>query len=301
MEKWFVAPSYKNAEILRVNEETHKAEIKERCDRCGGRGIIAARVENEHIVPIPVDGGICYKCWGEGKIVKWVKAYTEKEYNQYLKAQERAKERKAEKAEIERQEKLNKSEENRIAKLIEWGYDPENPLVWIVTGDNTYSIKDQLKENGCRFNPTFGWYSTQPVDVPVGYGQISINFNDVYDWFPMSQNFMLKDNAKEIADAAISAAMPKSNSEWIGEIKDRIRDLEVVLTNARQIDGFYGTTTIFTFVHGEDVIVWMTTSCKYDVEIGDHILLTGTVKEHSEYKGVKQTKMSRCILKREEV
>jgi hypothetical protein len=45
----------------------------------------------------------------------------------------------------------------------------------------------------------------------------------------------------------------------------------------------------------------MTTSCKYDVEIGDHILLTGTVKEHSEYKGVKQTKMSRCILKKEEV
>jgi hypothetical protein len=92
--------------------------------------------------------------------------------------------------------------------------------------------------------------------------------------------------------------MPKSLSEYVGDIKERLRDLQVTLTSARSFDGFYGTSFIYTFVCGENVLVWMTSSCK-DIEVGDHFLLTGTVKEHSEYKGVKQTKLSRCIIKKE--
>jgi hypothetical protein len=34
--------------------------------------------------------------------------------------------------------------------------------------------------------------------------------------------------------------------------------------------------------------------------VGDEIFLTGTVKEHKIYKGVKQTILSRCIIKKEE-
>lgn len=298
MTNWKVAPSYKNAKILTINEATHKAEIEEKCDRCGGSGIMAARVENGHIIPIPVDGGVCYKCLGEGKIHKWVKAYTEEEMNKYLASQERAKERKAEKAELERQEKLNKSEENQKELLAKWGYDVENPLIWLVGGGNTYEIKDQLKELGCKFNPAFGWYSTQPIDIPEGYGMTNINFYDVYVWYPLSKRFDLKDNAKEIADAAKAKLEPESHSEYEGEVKERLRDLHVTLTAIRSFDGFYGTSFVYTFIHGENVLVWMTSSCK-DIEIGDEIFLTGTVKEHSEYKGIKQTKLSRCIIKKE--
>ena len=103
--KYMVAPSYKYAEIVKIDEENHKAYIKEKCDRCSGHGIIASRIENGHIVPIPVDGGICYKCGGSGIVSKWVKAYTEKEYAQYLRAQERARERKKEKEEARLQAK----------------------------------------------------------------------------------------------------------------------------------------------------------------------------------------------------
>ena len=298
MTNWKVAPSYKHAKILSVNEDTHKAHIEEKCDRCGGSGLIAARVENGHIIPIPVDSGICYKCNGEGKIRKWVKAYTEEEMNKYLASQERAKERKAEKAELERQEKLNKSKENQEELLAKWGYDVENPLIWLVGGGNTYEIKDQLKELGCKFNPAFGWYSTQPIDIPEGYGMTNINFYDAYTWFPLAKRFELKDNAKEIADAAKATLEPESHSEYEGEVKERLRDLHVTLTAVRSFDGFYGTSFVYTFIHGENVLIWMTSSCK-DIEVGDEIFLTGTVKEHSEYKGIKQTKLSRCIIKKE--
>ena len=298
MTNWQVAPSYKYAKILAVNVDTRKAQIEETCDRCGGTGVIASRVENGHIIPIPVDDGICYKCSGLGKITKWVKAYTEEEMSKYLASQERTKARKAEKAEAERQEKLNKSEENQKELLAKWGYDVENPLIWLVCGGNTYEIKDQLKELGCKFNPAFGWYSTQPVDIPEGYGMTNINFYDVYTWFPLSKRFDLNNKAKEIADAAKATLEPESHSEYIGEIKERLRDLKVTLTAIRSFDGFYGTSFIYTFEYGEDVLVWMTSSCK-DIEVGEECLLTGTVKSHDEYKGVKQTKLSRCIIKKE--
>ena len=298
MAEWKVAPSYKYAKILVVNEETHKAQIEETCDRCGGSGIIAARVENGHIVPIPVDGGICYKCYGEGKIRKWVKAYTEDEMNKYLASQERAKERKAEKAELERQEKLNKSKENQEELLAKWGYDVENPLIWLVGGGSTYEIKDQLKEQGCKFHPALGWYNTHPIDVPEGYGMVSINFYDVYTWFPLSKRFELNETAKQIAETALATLIPESHSEYIGEIKERLRDLQATLTDIRSFDGFYGTTFIYTFDYQENTLVWMTSSCK-DIEIGEKFLLTGTVKDHKIYKGVKQTQLSRCIIKKE--
>ena len=299
MMKYMVAPSYQNAEIVKIDEENKKAYIKERCDRCGGTGIIASRVENGKIIPIPVDGGICYKCLGNKFITKWVKAYTEEEYARYEASQEKAKARRIEKAEQERQEKLDKSEENKKALLAELGYDPENPLIWLVGGGSTYEIKDQLKELGCKFNPAFGWYSTQPVDVPAGYGMTNIKFEDAYTWFPLSKRFDLNPNAKDIADAAKATLEPESHSEYLGEIKERLRGMQVRLTAIRQFDGYYGTSTMYVFQKEEDVLVWYTSSCKYDLEIGDQVLLTGTVKDHKPYKNIKQTILSRCIIKKE--
>lgn len=163
--KWMVAPSYANATIKKVNEDTHKAYIEDTCDRCGGRGIIVARVENGQPIPIPVDGGVCYKCGGSGKIQKWVKAYTESEYDSYIKATERRKARSAEIAEQKRQEELNKREAKRIEWMRTQGYDVTNPVVHIVAGGNTYDIKDELKAAGCRFDRALGWYSTHEISV----------------------------------------------------------------------------------------------------------------------------------------
>ena len=296
--KWMVAPSYKYAEIVKIDEEAHKAYIKEKCDRCGGLGIVVSRVENGQPIPIPVDGGICYHCNGEKYISKWVKAYTEKEYERYMKAQERAREKRQEKEEARIQALKDNSEENKKAILAKWGFDVENPLVWIVTGENTYAVKDELKELGCKFNPSLGWWATQPKDVPENYGMVSIPFDEVYDWMPMVKRIELKENAREVAAAARIAAMPESKSEWVGEVKERLRSLEVVLTGARECSSYYGDSTLYTFDYGDNKLFWFTTSIpKVEMIVGHSYLLTGTVKKHDERDGVKQTQLNRCILK----
>lgn len=281
-----VAPSYENWKIESINEETRKAIVSTQCGKCGGTGQYSIF-------------GVCFTCNGAGRLRKEVKIYTPEEYIKYVAAQARAKERRVE-AEIARKQALmDNSEANKKELLAKWGYDPENPLIWLVGGGSTYEIKDWLKEQGCKFCKELGWYSCKPLDVPEGYGMVSIKFEDVYEWFPMVKRFEIRKEAKEVADAAVSSLVPESHSEFIGDIKERLRDLCVTLTAARTIDGYYGMSTIYTFTLGENILTWITSSCQ-DIEIGDKVLLTGTVKDHTVYNGVKQTVLSRCIIKKED-
>lgn len=289
-----IAPSYHNAEIISINEETHKAHIKIKCPRCNGLGIIVSRVENGKMIPIPVDSGICYLCNGEKYISKWVKAYTEKEYAQYLRTQERARERKKEKEEARLQELKDNSEANKKNLLGKWGYNVENPTIYLVIG-NTYEIKEELKTRGGRYNPALNWYFTDKVE---GYTLAEVPFDDVYEWRPMVKSFELKENAKEIAAAARISAMPESKSEWIGTLKERMRDLAVILTGARECSSYYGDFVLYTFEQGENHLAWFTTSVpKVEMVVGHSYLLTGTVKKFDERDGVKITQLNRCILK----
>lgn len=281
--EYFVAPSYKDWQITKVDETNRKATITTKCWKCGGTGQYAWF-------------GECFTCNGFGYIQKTVKAYTAEELEKYIASQAKAKEKREKAEEARKQALRDNSEANKKALLESWGYDPENPLIWLVGGGNTYEIKDWLKEQGCKFCQELGWYSCKPLDVPTGYGMVSIKFDDAYEWFPMVKRFEIKPEVKEIAAAALSSLYPESKSEYIGEVKQRIRDLEVTLTDARDIDGYYGVSTIYTFANGDNVLVWITSSPK-DIEVGDHLLLTGTVKEHKDYKGVKQTVLSRCIIK----
>lgn len=287
---WKVAPSYASATIVKVDEENHKALIAETCSRCGGTGA--------YIIP-GIFSGTCFNCGGKGRTSKWVKAYTEKEYDAYMIAQSRAKARK-EKKEKERIQSLrDNSEENKKAVLDKMGYEVDNPKAYIVVGGNTYEIKDELKERGGRFNHALGWYFTRKTEVPEGYALAAINMEDVFEWLPMVKKFELKENAKDIVTEAKNALLPPSASEYVGEVKERVRDMKVILTGARGVESRYGSSVLFTFKAGENILIWFT-FCPPDADkaiVGHEYLLTFTVKEHETYQGVKQTKINRCVFK----
>lgn len=284
--KYMVAPTYQNWQIDKIDEEAHKAHVITKCWKCGGTGCYAWF-------------GPCFACNGSGYHEKWVKAYTEDEYEKYMAAQEKAKAKRVEKAVAKQKELIDNSDENKKALLEKFGFDAENPMIYLVASGNTFNIKDELKTRGGRFNPEFNWYFTKKVEVPEGYELVGVKFDDVYDWNPLTKRIELKDGAKKIAAAAKAQIAPKSNSEWIGEIKERMRNLKVTLTEARAISSAYGESIMFTFKQDENVLVWFT-SCppdEDDIVIGHEYLLTGTVKNHKIYDGIKQTYLNRCILK----
>ena len=63
-------------------------------------------------------------------------------------------------------------------------------------------------------------------------------------------------------------------------------------------DGQFGLTTILTMLDDDDnCLKWFGTSPgAHATEMGGDYWLTGTVRKHGEYKGVKETLLTRCSL-----
>ena len=284
--EWKVAPSYENMTFVSIDEEARRAKMSKPCWKCGGSG---------YYMPF----GECFACGGTGKNYHTVKIYTPEEYEKYMRNAERTRERKAEKREAERRFAEEHSEENLKKALAEAGYDPEDPQVYVIGGANTFAIKDWLKENGFKFNSELNWYCMQPKEVPAPYKLAPIPFSSCFEWNCYFKKFNLKEGVKELADAARNSLYPKSNSEWMGDIKERLRNIEVTYVSSRDIESYYGLSILYTFKAGENILVWFCSGkgLPQDIEVGDSFLLTGTVKDHKEYNGVKQTVLTRCSVK----
>jgi len=292
--KLMVAKSYSGAE--RIGEPFEKngkpyTKIKDKCDRCGGHGIIVARVENGQPIPIPVDGGICYSCWGKGYFIKEVRLYTEKELESMERANERARQKKAE----EREAKM-KAEfaSNRIKWLDENGLNADE-VTYIYAGADSYQIKDELKDAGFRFSSTLKWHKATK-DEKYADNLIEVKLGDIAEWSAWGKaSFNV--GAQKIVEEKIAAVQPKSTSEWIGEVGDKVKDIKVQLIRKYSMDGRYGLTTLYSFQdESGNILNWWTTTYK-EIEVGQWTTIkTATIKKLDEYKGVKQTVLTRAKL-----
>lgn len=301
MEKFFVADSYKDMEVIGEPFDNAKGKkvvkVRGKCDKCGGLGIIVSRVENGRPIPIPVDNGVCYKCGGAKTINKVVRAYTEKEYNAMQRAKQRSKER-AEAAVATRNQKLldNAAEyKHQVALKLGFGEDEKAYLVY---GDDTYAIKDELKKMGARFDPTLKWFFSSKVELPEGYNLCEFSFDELYDYKPMIKWADFKEDAPNIVRKRIDKLKgPFTSIFYPANEKDRIRNITAKVKSIRGFEGYYGYTNIYTFTSEDYVFVWMT-SKSLDIAAGDTVDLTGTIKKFDEYAGVNQTYLTRCIVKK---
>lgn len=102
---------------------------------------------------------------------------------------------------------------------------------------------------------------------------------------------------KQEAEAKKQAFMATLNNEWAGDVGDKITT-EATLTGYSSFDDQYGVMYVYNFkdVQGH-VLVWFTSKALTTVNEGDTITIKGTVKKLSEYKGIKQTILTRCKVK----
>lgn len=289
--EYFVAETYKN--YNRIGEPFYNKNgklatiVRCKCDRCV-KGVYAVGVENGHIKPHPAFNGVCLKCGGTGFLEEEVRLYTKAEYD----AMQRNKERAKAKREQEREEKM-KSEyaDKKNAWLLKNGFSAEGET-YIITGDS-YSIKDELKAAGWHYDPILKWHKADPA----GYKDrvIKVNVEDCFGFSAWGEGRYLP-TAKNFIDNLLDKAKDKSNSEWVGEVGDRVKQLPVTLISIYGYDGRYGYSQIVKFKdENENIFTWFT-AVKINIEIGDSCFLTGTIKKHDEYKGEKTTVLTRCKL-----
>jgi len=86
---------------------------------------------------------------------------------------------------------------------------------------------------------------------------------------------------------------PRQTSNHLGSINDKLTlDLNLIQVNGFESRFGYTNKYIFQDQVG-NILVWLT-STEQDLEKGKKYKIKGTVKNHSEFKGTKQTELSRC-------
>lgn len=262
------------------------------CPRCStgsqSNGIYYTGVCNGELIPSHVNAGICFQCNGSGVFLEKTKEYTPEHEAELQRAREKREEKR-------RAEARAKAQERNLAWLRKEGFSDEG-CIWIILGDS-YSIREQLKEQGCRFNGLLGWHSSKELpEIPTAKltadDLADVDVDGRYFWGCYS-DVVEKCNAKreEYRLNNIPA------SEHIGTIGEKI---EI----RAKLNGWHTYTTtfnyrkithwIYTFTDEKgNQLIWNTTAC-IDADEGDSVIVKGTIKAHGEFRNIKQTELQRC-------
>lgn len=259
-----------------------------KCDRCF-KGVYVTRVENGQPVPHPNAQGVCFKCGGSGIITKEVRLYTDEEYEKMVARNEKEREKRA--AELEA--RMNAEAAAKSKEWLEKNGFSEDGITYIVTGDS-YSIKEELKQAGFLYSPILKWHRGYKDNYEDRV--IEIKLSDIAERTAWG-TYEFKRETSDFIQAQFDALLPPSESEWLDVAeKGKVTDLDVVFDKFFSFDGYYGTSYCYRFLHGTNVVTWFTSKC-FNIEAGAEVTISGTVKKFDEYKGEKQTVLTRCTVK----
>ena len=260
-----------------------------KCDRCTN-GVYVARVENGQPIPHPAYGSVCLKCGGTGVITKEVRLYTDKEFE----ALEKATKKMTDKINADREEKMHREDAEKRAKWLQLNGFGENETTYVYALPDSYDIKDQLKEAGFQFNSSLLWHAAVILE---GYEDkiVEIPLNEVVEISAWGEGHYMECAKQYVLDKIKEQFYEPSKSEWIGLEKEKLTNLPVVLTSIRDIETRYGWTQLVTFMNGDNKIQWWT-KVNIGYEIGEQLLMTATIKNHTTYKEEKITTVTRAKL-----
>ncbi len=252
-----------------------------KCSKCDGLG-------RGNWLP---DNGLCYQCGGTGKVFqKWVERTPE--------YQAKLDERRRKKAELEEAKHQAELPRIRAEWLANHGFNADGQT-FIFLGD-TFSKKDELKEAGAKFDACIGWHIDHELE---GFHFITVKISEIAKETPWGYEIDTSrsewDEKKRLAWKALGT---EKLSEHVGEVGKKLTLKVKYVHTASWETGFKrgywsnDTQLLHKFVDADgNILVWKTT-LYIDAEYGAEMTLTGTVKEHSEYKSECQTVMTRCKL-----
>ena len=154
----------------------------------------------------------------------------------------------------------------------------------------------ETKSVGGAYNRTF-----TSTDYSGTIGRYDVRLNEYVHFNPRYTVVAI--------DAWIEDVPDTSASRWVGEVGERVEhEATYIGYGSYERDAFsgYGTETvyIYKFADGDgNLLVWKTTAYLerededgflVPIKRGTRLTLRGTVKSHDEYRGIKQTFLSRC-------
>ena len=193
--------------------------------------------------------------------------------------------------------------DNAREKKIEWlsknSINAEG-ITYIYFPEDSYDVKNELKNIGFRFSPELLWHCET---IPAGYEEkvIALKVDEVMEFTAWGSG-VYKSEVKKIIKDKLVAARPivKNTSEWLGEPKDKLYDLEVTLVKITGFQSRFGYSQIVKFVDAEGNIIKWFTATQIPYEKNDKLYLSGTIKDVivDDYEhNAKVTIMTRCKMR----
>lgn len=187
-------------------------------------------------------------------------------------------------------------------------YEVIDNVIYIAAGCNTYEIKDDLKELGARYFSGLTWFFTKnnlPDDETLANlsPDLFIYCVKVEEVFK-EDGYYVPGILDQIQDYIHQKVVERNQtkygaSEWVGEIGERLRNMKATYISAKYFEGKWGGSFCYTFKADDNIFTWFSqTVIDPAIEPNDDIILSGTVKNHTEYNGVLQTQLNRCIVKK---
>lgn len=172
------------------------------------------------------------------------------------------------------------------------GFNPTTGRTYIYAGDDSYQIKERLKSLGFRFNSNILWHIANPEVLTDQYllKTIPVHYSEVLEIMAWGEGRYYADAAQKIK-AKIVKVLPPSASNYITPDEDGKIRVYAECVSKNQIETMFGLTNVYIFKADEDEIVWY--SKTNTIEVGDIGNITATFKKHSDYRGHKQTTVSR--------
>ena len=255
------------------------------CKRCGGSG---------HYSMNAMGDTTCYRCNGSGKESMEVRWYTDSQRASMDKAAEKRAAAKA--IQIAERKEANRV---RFAARNAHGFGKEGYITLVVGEyDTIQAWRELLPQHTILYNTIFGWHvpsekTANLCDIPEGLKFIRVNWSDVrVDDDP--EDLSMKDN--ETVSAYVNSLIyGTSKSEYQGQ-KDEWLEHDVTIKNNITLDSQFGISHMHIMIDTDgNEYVWTTAS--KSLEEGSTVHMRMKVKDHKEYKGVKQTIVYYCKIK----
>ncbi len=164
----------------------------------------------------------------------------------------------------------------------------EKGFIWIFKGE-TYENLDFFHASPCRYARTWGWYLPSDIEMP---SPLPANIEPLkleWDEVSFEDQLISEDQIKEVVDKMLYDA---GTSRYIGKVGDRL-EMDVTCKKASVSQSIYGISYFYVFEDSEgNVYTWGTSARSLDEGVQYH--LKGTVKDHTTYRNVCQTVLTRC-------
>lgn len=125
------------------------------------------------------------------------------------------------------------------------------------------------------------------VNVMVKSGNVADkNFGYIVALYPMYMRAMQQFKQRE--------RQAKKSNEWVGTVGQKL-SVPVTIVGTQTLQSQFGTTQLIRMEDDKgNLLVWFNSGGKYDVRPDEKRNVRGTVKKHDEFKGRKQTVLTRA-------